>query len=203
MATNIKTFGRVISTSPKCVSYYGNPSRYVTFETTAGQILRGYTALNAACGYGCDNSNLKEFAIIEYHYTNSGNIVITEISGKPTDYTIKSFRERTNHRICTNAKRNRLLNDLFSDIIDKMTNYDEDDELLEDLRRYKENFPNEIDYNYAQYGNLNIYYYEVRDLFEKFGYNTKRISDTKIWEMYRFAVREVIDYILEKEIYIA
>lgn len=48
MAANIKTFGRVISTSPKCVSYYGNPSRYVTFETTAGQILKGYTALNAA-----------------------------------------------------------------------------------------------------------------------------------------------------------
>lgn len=91
---------------------------------------------------------------------------------------------------------------MFSDIIDKMTNYDEDDELFEDLRGYKKNFSNEIDYNYVQYGNLHFYYYEVRDLFDKFGYNTKHISDTKIWEMYRFAVREVIDYILENEIYI-
>ena len=197
-----KTFGRIISTAPKSVSYYGNPSRFVTFETTAGEVLTGYTANNADCGYGCDNSNLKEFAIIEYHYTNGGSIVITEISGKPSESTIKAFRERTNHRICTNAKRNRLLNDLFSDIIDKMTNYDEDDELLEDLRRYKANFPNEIDYNYAQYGNLSIYFDDVREQFEKFGYNTKRINNDTIWKMYLYAVREVIEFILDKEIYL-
>ena len=97
MATNIKTFGRVISTSPKCVSYYGNPSRYVTFETSAGEELTGYTASNAACGYGCDNSNLKEFAIIEYHYTNGGDIVITRIDGKPSEYIKGLFRERKDH----------------------------------------------------------------------------------------------------------
>lgn len=201
--TNIKTVGRIISTAPKSVSYYGNPSRLVTFETIFGDVLNGYTATDAACGYSCDNSDLKEFASFEYHYTKTGSIVITQIEGKPSDFRKKLFRERTDHRICTNAKRNLLLNDLFSDIMDKMINYDEDSQLLEDLGRYNENFPNEIDYNYAQYGNLAVYYADVRDQFEKFGYNTKRVNDTKIWEMYRFAVREVINFILSNDLFIA
>lgn len=49
--TNIKTVGRIISTAPKSVSYYGNPSRLVTFEKIFGDVLNGYTATDAACGY--------------------------------------------------------------------------------------------------------------------------------------------------------
>ena len=204
MATNIKTFGRVISTSPKCVSYYGNPSRYVTFETSKGEELTGYTASNADCGYGCDNSNLKEFAIIEYHYTKGGDIVITRIDGKPSEYIKGLFRERKDHKICRNAKRNNLLNDIFESILDKNVNYDDlYSGIIGELKRYKNEFRKELDYNYVQYGNLLIGYYEVRDLFEKFGYNTKHINDDKIWLMYEYTVREVIDYILENEIYIA
>ena len=36
---------------------------------------------------------------------------------------------------------------------------------LDEVKHYKESFPNEIDYNIAQYGNLSIYYYDVRQLY--------------------------------------
>lgn len=89
MATNIKTFGRVISTSPKCVSYYGNPSRYVTFETSKGEELTGYTAPNSPCADKCKRLSMQEFAFIEYHTTPKGKIIIDRILNKEEYQTRK------------------------------------------------------------------------------------------------------------------
>ena len=66
---------KVLGTSYKCTSYYGNPSYNVSFETTEGEILKGYTANNASCGYSCTNYNGKMCAI-SYHLTKKGNIII-------------------------------------------------------------------------------------------------------------------------------
>lgn len=76
MATKkIKVTAKVIGTSYKCTSYYGNPSYWVTFETKEGETIHAYTANNAACGYACTNFNGKECEIT-YHHTRSGSAII-------------------------------------------------------------------------------------------------------------------------------
>ena len=81
-ANRIKTIGKIKGTSYRNTSVYGNPSYYILFETETGETIKGYTAPNAACAYGCTNSELREFAYIEYHTTKSGKIVIDYIFNK-------------------------------------------------------------------------------------------------------------------------
>lgn len=57
---------------------------------------------------------------------------------------------------------------------------------LDEVKHYKESFPNEIDYNIAQYGNLSIYYYDVRQMYKDCGYvSLEKMSDQKVWEIYK------------------
>ena len=79
-----KTIGKIKGTSYRNTSYYGNPSYYVLFEDEKGETIKGYTAPNSSCAYGCKNPDLREFAYIEYHSTKSGKIVIDDILGKST-----------------------------------------------------------------------------------------------------------------------
>lgn len=184
----------------KSVSKNGTPSYYVSFWDLFGGQWTGCTAPDAYCEYDCENFDPKDWVSIEYHYTNSNKLIITVIQGK-SEESKKAFREYTKHSICRDAKRNVLLNGLFSDIIKKMKSYDEDDEFFEDLRAHKKYFKNEIDYKYAQ--NWNLYHPEdVRGKFEKFGYDTKNMDNTKIWEIYLYAVRDVINFVLKNELYI-
>lgn len=75
--------------------------------------------------------------------------------------------------------KNKKLNYVLSFI------YNELSELgIEEIKRYKKEFKNEIDYNIAQYGNLLIYYDDVKELYKKAGYKTQ-FTDTKIWEIYK------------------
>ena len=82
MTTRIKTIGKIKDVQFRNRSIYGNPSYYVLFENEEGETIKGYTAANAACAYGCKNPELKEFAYIEYHTTKSGKIVIDYIFNK-------------------------------------------------------------------------------------------------------------------------
>ena len=191
---------KIISMSKKGISSNGIPSYYVTFENIFGETLKGCTAPDAYCEYDCDNFEKKEWVSIEYHYTNSCELIITVIQGT-SEESKKAFREYTKHLICRDAKRNKLLNGLFSDIIRKMKSYDTDEELFEDLKAHKKFYKNEIDYKYAQNWNLS-YPEDVRKKFEKFGYNTKQLDNAKIWAMYLYAVRDVINFVLRNEIYI-
>ena len=201
MKTRIYTpFVRIINMTQKGVSRNGVPSYYVTFETLLGERLQGITAPDAYCEYDCENFEKNDFVWIEYHYTNTMKISITVIQGT-SEESKKTFREYTKHNICRDAKRNVLLNGLFSDIIRKMKSYDTDEELFEDLKAHKKYFKNEIDYKYAQNGNL-TYPSDVRKKFEKFGYNTKDLDNSKIWKIYLYAVRDVINFVLKNEIYI-
>lgn len=77
-----KTIGKIKGTSYRNTSYFGNPSYYILFETETGETIKGYTAPNAACAYGCTNSELREFACIEYHITKGGKVIIDNIFGK-------------------------------------------------------------------------------------------------------------------------
>ena len=70
---------RVFAVNYKCTSYYGNPSYWVSFETEGGEYLTGYTASNAACGYGCTNF-IGKGCRIKYHTTRAGRVVIDYMS---------------------------------------------------------------------------------------------------------------------------
>ena len=84
MANRIKTIGKIKGTSYRNTSYYGNPSYNILFETETGELIKGYTAPNASCGYSCTNSEFREFAYIEYHSTKGGKVIIDDILGKST-----------------------------------------------------------------------------------------------------------------------
>ena len=80
----IRTIAKIKDVEFRNRSVYGNPSYYIAFEDEKGKLIIGYTKPNADCAYGCTNSELREFAYIEYHTTKSGKIVIDYIFNKST-----------------------------------------------------------------------------------------------------------------------
>ena len=82
--TRIKTIAKIKDVTFRNRSVYGNPSYYITFENEKGELIKGYTAANASCGYSCTNSDLREFAYLEYHITKGGKVIIDDVLGKST-----------------------------------------------------------------------------------------------------------------------
>lgn len=71
---------------------------------------------------------------------------------------------------------------------------------LPEIARYMKDFPNEPDYNLAQYGNMLVYYWEIRKMYINAGYKTfenNRISDNKMWEIYKRQVGYVARQIMK------
>lgn len=69
--------------------------------------------------------------------------------------------------------------------LDLLSMCEHKEESLNEIRRYMREFPKEPDYNLAQYGNLLIYYNQVRDFYLDCGYKSMRnMSDSKIWATY-------------------
>lgn len=88
-----------------------------------------------------------------------------------------------------NAKLNAVLNAIEANLLDLG---------IDELKRYYNEFRGIPDYNIAQYGNLIIYYDNVRDLYKNCGYKSvSKYSNTKIWETYR----RQVGYITRKLIY--
>lgn len=57
---------------------------------------------------------------------------------------------------------------------------------IEEVKRYKEEFKYEPDYNIAQYGNMLIYFYDIREFYKNAGYKSfEKMSDSKVWEIYK------------------
>lgn len=78
--------------------------------------------------------------------------------------------------------KNKKLNTVLQAIYDDLTENLESDE----VKRYKSNFKNEIDFNIAQYGNLLCYYNDIRQLYKDAGYKSlNKLSDAKIWDIYK------------------
>ena len=80
----IKVISKIKDVTFRNTSVYGNPSYYITFENEKGELIKGYTVANASCGYSCTNSDLREFACIEYHITKGGKVIIDDVLGKST-----------------------------------------------------------------------------------------------------------------------
>lgn len=93
------------------------------------------------------------------------------------------MKTTTTNKWSKNAKTDAVL----SEIADDLRNIcDTDSESLEEIQRYMREFPREIDYNLAQYGNMLIYYEQVREMYKRAGYKSvDRLSDTDLWEIYR------------------
>ena len=71
---------------------------------------------------------------------------------------------------------------------------------LPEIARYMKDFPNEPDYNLAQYGNMLFYYSEIRKMYINAGYKTfenNKISDSKMWEIYKRQVGYVARQIMK------
>lgn len=78
-----------------------------------------------------------------------------------------------------NVKLNTVLNQIEKDL-----NYFG----LSEIARYMQEYPNEPDYNIVDYGNMLIYYWEIRNMYIKAGYKSfedNRISDSKMWKIYK------------------
>lgn len=85
-----------------------------------------------------------------------------------------------NIKFSKNKKLNAALTAIYNDIKNHFEGNGSD------IARYKKDFPNEIDYNIAQYGNLLCYYYDIYKFYEACGYKSlSKWSCEKIWELYK------------------
>ena len=92
-----------------------------------------------------------------------------------------------------NKKLNTLLQNIEKSLIDNLG--------INEIKRYHDEFKNYSDYNIAQYGELLIYYIDIRDLYIESGYSNSTInkmSDSKIWETYKRQVGYVVRRVLSE-----
>ena len=76
--------------------------------------------------------------------------------------------------------KNKKLNTAFQAIFDDLQALG-----IEEVRHYKKEFSNEKDFNIAQYGNMLVYFDDIRKFYKQAGYKTlDKGSDEKIWELY-------------------
>lgn len=90
-----------------------------------------------------------------------------------------------------NVKLNTVLNQIENDL--KWIG-------LPEIAHYMQEFPNEPDYNLVQYGNMLVYYWEIRKMYINAGYKTfenNKISDSKMWETYKRQVGYVARKIMK------
>lgn len=202
------TAANIIDTKWRNCSIYGNSSYWVTFrDIETDNEIYGYTAPDAACAYGVRNYGPNDIVYIQWHETVSGKIVIDDIESEKSRARYEAAHKANFIKyakpISRNARRNALLNSICDDILAKYENYDEGySGLLREIKRYYADFKRELDYNYAQYGNLLIYYTEVRELYKKCGYSARsidKLTDDQIWRYYLAAVGEVIRFIIKHE----
>ena len=88
--------------------------------------------------------------------------------------------------------KNKKLNDVLTRIERQLLELG-----LDEVKHYKKSFPNEIDYNIAQYGSVLVYYSDVKQMYKDCGYKSlEKMSDEKVWEIYKrqvgYVVRQLI-----------
>ena len=89
-----------------------------------------------------------------------------------------------NNKYSVNPKLNKVLCGIENQILGMyVNNYIE---LIQELHRYMTSYKNEPDYSVAQHGNLLCYYDDIKDFYRRCGYkSTARMSNNKIWELYK------------------
>ena len=87
-----------------------------------------------------------------------------------------------------NNKLNKVLMKIESDLLDLGIN---------EIKRYNNEFKNEVDFNIVQYGNMLIYYNDVYNFYRSCGYKTTdKMTTDKIWELYKNQVGYVAKRII-------
>lgn len=90
---------------------------------------------------------------------------------------------------------NKKLNTCLQAIEDSLLEMcDTPEESLAEIKRYMSEFPKEPDYNIAQYGNLLVYYDQIREFYKNCGYSEKGIarrSDSDLWKTYKYQVGSI------------
>lgn len=77
--------------------------------------------------------------------------------------------------------KNKKLNGVLNDILESLQELG-----IEEVARYYKEFNNEKDYNIVQYGNLLMYYDDIRELYRRNGYTSlDKMSDNRIWDIYK------------------
>lgn len=91
--------------------------------------------------------------------------------------------------------KNTKLNTVLNQIEENLLQFGKDE-----IKRYMKEYPYETDYNIVQYGNMLVYYWEIRKMYIKAGYKSfmdNRISDNKMWEIYKRQVGYVARQIMK------
>lgn len=88
--------------------------------------------------------------------------------------------------------KNQKLNNVLTSIYDSLQELG-----VEEVKRYYNEFGNEVDYNIAQYGNLLVYHYQVRELYKEYK-SLAKISDTELWNIYKRQVGYVARLMLKE-----
>ena len=88
--------------------------------------------------------------------------------------------------------KNKKLNGVLNDILDSLKDLG-----IEEVKRYYNEFKGQKDYNIVEYGNLLIYYYDIRELYTNNGYKSVlKMSDTKLYETYKRQVGYVVRFMI-------
>lgn len=97
-------------------------------------------------------------------------------------------------KFSVNKKLNNILNDIYYDLTHIS---DTRKDSIAEVKHYMREFPKEPDYNIAQYGNVIIYYDDVREAYKKAGYGSSidKMSDLRLWDTYKRQVGWVARYI--------
>lgn len=98
------------------------------------------------------------------------------------------------YRYSINPKLNALLQGIEDDL---MSMEDTPEVCINEMKRYKREFPHEPDYNLAQYGRLLVSAYQVRQFSQSCGYAPDKRSDDKVWLTYLQQVGAVVRTILK------
>lgn len=91
--------------------------------------------------------------------------------------------------------KNTKLNTVLNQIEENLLQFGKDE-----IKRYMKEYPYVTDYNISQYGNMLVYYWEIRKMYINAGYKTfenNRISDNKMWEIYKRQVGYVARQIMK------
>lgn len=77
--------------------------------------------------------------------------------------------------------KNKKLNAALTAIYEDLKDFGE-----EEIKHYKKQFNNEVDFNIVQYGNLLCYYDDVYKFYEACGYKSlSKLNNQKIWDIYK------------------
>ena len=111
------------------------------------------------------------------------------------DTIINNLKIKIMKTFSKNKKLNGVLNDIHTQLLEMC---DTENESICEIKHYAKEFPKELDYNIAQYGNLIVYHDDVLAMYKKYGYKSlDRLSNGAIWNIYKRQVGYVVRYILD------